>query len=310
MTPAQLDRLAGAATHFSGTQLLLNEIFSSHAMVHSHRTAIVHKKHRLTYKEVDRLSNQVAHRLRVLGAHSDRVVGVMMKQGWEQVVATVGVLKSGAAYLQLNPDLPTDHIWYLLKRWHSTVVLTQPHLERGLRWPESIRPICLNETSRGSVYDRPLKTQQKPEDPICIAYDIGSNANKAAMLDHRGAADTVIAINNRLAIDPCDRVLTLSDSGMDRSVYDIFGSLAAAATMIIPDDCARVDPARLADLIKQEQVTVLNSGAALLEKLTLYASARNASDLESLRLVLLGSGRIPITLTAEIRALLPKMQLA
>src|SRR5207244_12468241 len=107
---------------------------------------------------------------------------------------------------------------------------------------------------------------QRPDDLAYVIYTSGSTGQpKGVMIDHQGAVNTILDINERFAVGPQDRVLALSSLSFDLSVYDIFGMLAAGGTMVIPDAEARRDPAHWASLLLQEQVTIWNTVSALME---------------------------------------------
>ena len=107
---------------------------------------------------------------------------------------------------------------------------------------------------------------------------------------------------------PEDRVLALSSLSFDLSVYDIFGTLAAGGTIIIPSASATRDPAHWAEVMVQEQVTVWNSVPALMAMLVEYAAGRPEVLPHALRLVLLSGDWIPVTLPDRIKALVEGVQ--
>src|SRR5581483_7552453 len=97
----------------------------------------------LTYRDLEIFSRDLGMSLRQLGARPDTLVGVVMDKGWEQVVAVLGILRSGAAYLPIDPQLPRERLWYLLERGEVQLVVTQPWIERDLAWPDGIRCLCI-----------------------------------------------------------------------------------------------------------------------------------------------------------------------
>ena len=128
------------------------------------------------------------------------------------------------------------------------------------------------------------------------------------MIDHRGAVNTILDINRRFSVAAADRVLALSSLSFDLSVYDIFGTLAAGGTIIIPDVSGVRDPAHWAEIVAQEKVTVWNSVPALMELLVEYLSGRPGVSLHSLRLVLLSGDWVPVSLPDRIKALAKDVQ--
>ena len=156
------------------------------------------------------------------------------------------------------------------------------------------------------IDEHPLEPVQGPEDLAYVIYTSGSTGlPKGVMIDHRGAVNTIVDINQRFGVGPADRVLALSSLSFDLSVYDIFGTLAAGGTIIMPDASATRDPAHWAELMVQEQVTVWNSVPALMEMLVEYARGPPEFLPRALRLVLLSGDWIPVTLPEPLTALLP-----
>ena len=130
----------------------------------------------------------------------------------------------------------------------------------------------------------PLDQVQRAEDLAYVIYTSGSTGvAKGVMIDHRGAVNTILDINRRFKVAAADRVLALSSLSFDLSVYDIFGTLAAGGTIIIPDVAGLRDPAHWAEIVAQEKVTVWNSVPALMELLVEYLSGRHGVSLHSLR---------------------------
>ena len=302
---AQLEQRAAVnATEDAVPRGLLHEPFAAQAAQRPDQLAVVSPNHRLTYDQLYRRSNQVGHRLRELGARPNRLVGVVMEKGWEQIVAALGVLASGSAYLPIDPSLPQERVRYLLEQGQVETVLTQPWLDERLEWPSSVRRLVIGDAAWQGVADRPLKPVQGPNDLAYVVFTSGSTGlPKGVMIDHRGALNTCADINRRFGVGPGDRVLALSSLWFDLSVYDIFGLLAAGGTCVLPSNEARRDPAHWAKLIEREGVTLWDTVPALMELLVEYLAGRSGSLPGSLRLVLLSGDWIPVTLPDRLRAL-------
>ena len=119
------------------------------------------------------------------------------------------------------------------------------------------------------------------------------------MISHQGAVNTILDINQRFGITEQDSVLGLSSLSFDLSVYDIFGTLAAGATLVIPDAELTKDPAHWANLIHQHKVTIWNSVPALMQLLVEHLEATEQKT-DSLRLVLMSGDWIPLNLPERI----------
>ncbi len=300
----QEQRTAINATQAPVPAGMLHTLFAEQASQRPLQPAVIAPDRTLTYAELDRLSNRVGHRLRQLGAGPNRLVGVVTEKGWEQVVAVLGVLRSGAAYLPIEAGLAKERLWHLLEHGGVQLVLTQPGLDQILEWPEGIQRLCVDTAEGQGSEETPLDTAQGPEDLAYVIYTSGSTGlPKGVMIDHRGAVNTILDINHRFGVGPTDRVLALSSLSFDLSVYDIFGALAAGGTIIVPKPSGTKDPAYWADLLAREKITLWNSVPALMELLVEYVSGRAGTLPRSLRLVLLSGDWIPLTLPEQIKAL-------
>ena len=95
--------------------------------------------------------------LRRLGARPDSLVAIVMEKGWEQVAAVLAVLEAGAAYLPIDPDLPKERRWFLLRQGDADLVLTQPCVRDRLEWPTDIQcvPVEAIDASANDADERP-----------------------------------------------------------------------------------------------------------------------------------------------------------
>ena len=302
---AQLEtRAAVNATEAPVSSEMLHTLFGAQVPQRLKQAAVVSSSRTLSYEELCNRSNQVGRLLREKGAQANRLVAVVMEKGWEQIVAVLGILQSGAAYLPVDPLFPEERRWYFLENGEVRLVLTQSWLEEKLEWPEGIERFCVDKMEAGDEETHPLEPVQKPDDLAYVMYTSGSTGlPKGVMIDHRGAVNTILDVNKRFAVGPEDRVLALSNLNFDLSVYDIFGTLAVGGTIVLPEAKRTKDPAHGTDLIATEQVTVWNSVPALMRMLAEYLPNRSDAMLQSLRLVLLSGDWIPLDLPDQIKAL-------
>jgi amino acid adenylation domain-containing protein len=290
-------RAAANATAAPVPEVLLHELFAAQAQQRPAQIAVVDARARLTYGELDAKSNGLAWRLRALGVQPNQLVAVIMEKGWEQAVAVLGVLKAGAAYLPIAPVLPAARQRYLLENGDVAMILTQSWLQ-----PDSQGMMRLDvDTIEPST--EPLLMVQQPGDLAYVIYTSGSTGlPKGVMIDHRGAANTVLDINQRFGVGPDDRVLALSSLSFDLSVYDIFGVLAAGGTIVLPEEAADRDPSRWLELVHREGVTVWNSVPALMSMAAEYGQPLG----DTVRLVMLSGDWIPLSLPERIWELAPR----
>ncbi|ELR97624.1 non-ribosomal peptide synthetase [Gloeocapsa sp. PCC 73106] len=282
---------------FTEKDSLLQDLFFAQVPVRGNKSAIVTSDFTLTYQELSDRSLTIAHQLQALRVQPNQLVAIVMEKGWEQIVATLSILASGAAYVPIDPGLPTERRFLLLQETQVQQILTQSWLHTSLTWPENLQIICVDKINPHPISELPSQTT--PQDLAYIIYTSGSTGTpKGVMIDHQGAVNTILDINQRFNITAEDKVLALSSLSFDLSVYDIFGTLAAGGTLVIPDADKTKEPNHWRELITQYGVTIWNSVPALMQMLLSQPFSS-----QSLRLALLSGDWIPLDLPEQIRTI-------
>lgn len=289
---------------------MLHTLFAKQATKQPNQTAIISSTLNLSYADLSYRSILISNLLLQNGALPNTLIAVVMEKGWEQVVAVLGILNSGAAYLPIDPSVPKERLWHLLEDGGVRLVLTQSCLEQKLEWPEDIKHFSVGEQKLSDGDFRPIESVQTHSDLAYVIYTSGSTGKpKGVIVDHRGPVNTILDMNKRFEIGPEDRVLALSNLNFDLSVFDIFGTLAAGGTIVLPDHSGAKDPGHWLKLMKREKVTIWNSVPMLMQMLVEYVSGRIDSGPESLRLVLLSGDWIPLELPDKINRIANNAQL-
>ncbi|THF85586.1 amino acid adenylation domain-containing protein [Deinococcus sp. KSM4-11] len=289
--------------------LTLPRLFENRARTHPDSPALLMAGQELTYGDLDRHSAAYAALLQREGAARDgrgrpRPVAVVCERGFAGVVGVLAVLRAGGAYLPIDPDLPTARLQTLLRDSGANHVLTQPHLAATLAWPPGLVVTAIGDSLPPGTL-QPVEID--PGDLAYIIYTSGSTGTpKGVMVDHRGAVNTVLDVNDRFGVNAGDRVLGLSALTFDLSVYDLFGSFAAGAALVLPDHAGRRDPQHWLSLLTTLGVTIWNSVPALLEMLLEVAPL---AEVQRLRLILLSGDWIPLGLPPRVRSGLPNARL-
>jgi amino acid adenylation domain-containing protein len=305
-----VQRNAINATEASISEELLHELFAAQVQLRGNELAIISSERNLTYQELCDRSNQVGHRLRKLGATPNQLVAVVMAKGWEQIVAVMGILAAGAAYVPIDPNLPQERFSYLLENSQAGIVLTQSCLDKKLSWPEGIVRLCLDIEDFAQESKEPLQPVQTPDDLAYVIYTSGSTGlPKGVMITHRNVVNVVVHTNQRFNVSSQDRILALTALNHDLSVYDIFGLLSVGGTIVMPDASALKDPSHWAELIVRERVTLWNSVPAMMEMLVDYAQSNSVALPSSLRLAIMGGDWLPVSLPNRLKALVPEVQI-
>ncbi|MEO1560282.1 MAG: amino acid adenylation domain-containing protein, partial [Cyanobacteria bacterium J06632_19] len=281
------------------TQPLLHKLFFHRVTLNPDKPAIVTSNLSLSYQELSDRTQTLAIELQELGVQQNQLIAVVMCKGWEQIVAVLGILTAGAAYVPIDPELPKERRFQILQQAQINYVVTQPWLDDSLEWENNITRIVVENKNVETFHGTSLHL--KPSSQLAyIIYTSGSTGlPKGVMISHQGAVNTILDINQRFKVTEKDSILALSSLSFDLSVYDIFGTLAAGATIVIPDADLTKDPAHWANLIHQHKVTIWNSVPALMQLLVEHLESTE-QKIDSLGLVLMSGDWIPLNLPERI----------
>ncbi|MFG2352040.1 amino acid adenylation domain-containing protein, partial [Streptomyces phaeochromogenes] len=246
----------------------LPELFEAQARLTPDAVALVFEDEELTYAELDARADRLARHLIAQGAGPETVVAVVLDRGIELMVALWGVLKTGAAYLPVDPGYPAERIALLLEDAAPTVVLDDP--EAVARWSAS--------GDAGRV-DRVVDGQST----AYVIYTSGSTGRpKGVLVSHRSIVNRLAWMRDQYGIGPDDRVMQKTPTVFDVSVWELFCTLISGATLVMARPGGHRDPAYVAGLVREQRVSVLHFVPSMLDAFML---APGAGELPSLRLV-------------------------
>lgn len=283
----------------------LHELIESHTG-HGDTPAVVCGQRMLSRAELEASANRLAHRLGELGVGPETIVGVCLPRSPELVVAIIGVLKAGGAYLPLDPDYPPQRLRLMLDDAGCVAVVTEEALRSGLGDARATL-LCLDSEELDGYPARRPEVAVGPENLAYVIYTSGSTGDpKGIALQHRGAVNNFTDFNDRFGIGQGDSVLSVSSPSFDMSVYDILGLLAAGGTVVLPEPELVRDPPAWARLLRDHQVTVWHSAPALLELLVDYVEHASDAAPRHLRLALVGGDWIPVGLPGRLSRIAPQ----
>lgn len=262
--------------------------------------AVISRQKKLTYFELGHYTNGIAHMLINENVKRNTLVAVVMDKGWEQIVAVNAILRAGAAYLPIDAENPDDRIQFLLKDADVRVVLTQSWVEEKVTWPSEVKRICIDDLMVGEMNTTDVSIISKPDDLAYIIYTSGSTGKpKGVMIDHRGAVNTILDVNQRFDVSKEDICFALSNLNFDLSVYDIFGLLSVGGTIVIPEADLIKEPKHWQELVQRYQITVWNSVPAFME---MFMEHLTKEDIKlPLKLIIMSGDWIPLDLPQTIR---------
>jgi pyochelin synthetase len=285
---------------------LLHEPFLAQVPLRPRQPAVITSAGTVDYAGLAAAARAVAQQVNP-GAEPvpDDLVGVVANKSVQQVVAAYGVLLAGKAYLPVNPALPTQRLHQILADGDVTVAVTTAEVDQRLEWPGDVRRVRVPDRSEPPPASG---APASPDDLAYVIYTSGSTGQpKGVMIEHRAALNTVVDINERFGVRDTDRVFGLADLSFDLSVYDLFGTHAAGATLVLPDADKVNDPAHWAELMTEHGVTVWNSVPAQMQMLVEHLEAGGKVP-PDLRLVMLSGDWIPVDLPDRINDLWPEAE--
>lgn len=287
----------------------LSGLFVNSVARHPHALALIAADRTFTYTQLYQAAVNVAQQLLPLTQGRNELVAVGLEKGWEQAVACLGILLSGAAYVPIDPDLPQQRQSALFTQSGVSLVIVGALPATVPATPDAPQFLSLYTLLEASPEPVEL-IEPKQDDLAYVIFTSGSTGTpKGVAIDHQGACNTLIDLNKRFGVGPHDRVFGLSSLSFDLSVFDIFGTLAAGATLVIPAKEATHDPGEWCRLILEHGVTLWNSVPALMGLLIDYAHARKIDLSTTLRLVMLSGDWIPLPLVTQVRNALPGAEL-
>jgi amino acid adenylation domain-containing protein/non-ribosomal peptide synthase protein (TIGR01720 family) len=269
----------------------LHELFEAQAGRTPEALALVEGETSLTYAELNRRANRLAHALRDLGVGPEVRVALCVERSAEMIVALLGILKAGGAYVPLDPDTPAERLAFLLEDAlcgvAAPLLVTQASLAG-----------CLPETrARTLVLDDPSWRSSRSDDPASgagaesLAYVIYTSGStglpKGVMVRHGSAVAYVRAMSAVYGIGPGDRAVQFASISFDASVEEIFTALSRGASLAVRTGVD--EPAEL--LRRHERLQFLSLPTAYWHQL---AAAVDCGGLElpaELRLVVIGGER-------------------
>ncbi|UJW29940.1 amino acid adenylation domain-containing protein [Saccharothrix sp. AJ9571] len=205
----------------------------------------------LTYGELNAWANRIAWHLGARGAGPEVIVGVLLPASIRAIVTLLGVLKSGAAYVALDPDLPAARRRFLLEDTGAALVVAEPGADLPDGWED--RVVEFGDHATEPAHD-PGKAVH-PDGLAYIAYTSGSSGMpKGVQATHGAVATHLRFLRGEYAFGPDDVATALAGLGFDASVREIFGTLTAGARLVLPGDR---DPAAIVRLLESARVTVV-----------------------------------------------------
>jgi len=283
----------------------IHDLFARQAERTPESPALIDDRKRLSYRELNRRANRIGHYLQGLGVGPETVVGVCLGRSVEMIVALMGVLKAGGAYLPLDPESPPDRLGFMLEDACVGVVLTQRESEKRLPvfWGQTI---CLDEewARIDEESECEPESEVEPENPAYMIYTSGSTGRpKGVMVRHRGLVNYTLDICRQLGLLEGEgkrlQFATVSTITADLGNTCIYPSLLSGGCLHILSYEAATDGMRFEEYLRREPIEVLKIVPSHLSAL-LGSQPKGVKMLPS-RYLILGGEALSFELAEQIK---------
>ena len=275
---------------FPGTDCL-HHGFEAQARRRPDAVAVVSEGERITYAELDRRANQLAHALLERGVTPETLVGLCVERSAATVVGILGILKAGAAYVPLDPTYPADRLAFMVADSRMPIAITQRHLVERL--PAEGVALLVLEDAAEHLARQPTRAPGVPVTAEGLAYVIYTSGStgrpKGSLLPHGNVTRLFEATEAWFHFDEHDVWTLFHSYAFDFSVWELWGALRYGGRLVIVPYLTSRSPDAFYQLLHDERVTVLNQTPAAFRQL-IQAEERLAPAVPplSLRYVIFG----------------------
>ncbi|NBD28385.1 non-ribosomal peptide synthetase, partial [Paenibacillus glycinis] len=273
----------------------IHGLFEAQAERTPDNIAVVFEEQQLTYRELNARSNQLARVLRDKGVQPDSLVGIMAERSLEMIVGIMAILKSGGAYVPIDPEYPEERIRYMLEDSGADLLLTQRHLVKQYDFQGEL--LCIEEASCIKRDESNLKSGMRSHHLAYVIYTSGTTGKaKGVGIEHKAILNTLEWRKREYAFTESDRAIQLASYSFDSFVSSFFTPILSGASAILLKETH--NPAVILEVIEKQKITHLFSVPtlyhAILEQL-------GHNEGRSLRIVTLGGERVTRQLVEQSR---------
>nr|WP_211264344.1 non-ribosomal peptide synthetase [Streptosporangium amethystogenes] len=297
------------------------ELFEAQAARTPDRIALAFGDVELSYAELDARANRLARYLAGRGVGPESVVAVVFERTVDLVVALLGVIKAGAAYLPIDPHYPADRIAYVIADSAAVCLLTGEGMrerlrdfEVGLKDPTGVPVVFLDDPAvadelagyaDGDLTDGERTAALLPEHPMWVIYTSGSTGRpKGVLVEHRAIVNFLASMQNRFALNADDRLLAVSTHGCDMAGFEFYLPLVNGARLVLAAQEQVLDPWALRSLIRSTGTTMVHATPSLWRGLV--ADAGDQVDWTRIR-AMIGAEALPSDLARVLLSRTPTL---
>jgi len=253
----------------------VHELFEAQVRKTPRAVAVVCEETELTYAELNRRANQLAHHLRGLGVGPDTRVAISVERGFAMMVGVLGVWKAGGAYVPLDPAHPTERLQLMLKDSAPLVLLTQDHLRGRFSRINGAMPV-IDLAAEAPPWSKQPETNPERSsagvDAHHLAYVIYTSGStgmpKGVMIEHRGVCNLAVSQIRSFSVEPDSRILQFASFSFDACVWEIVMALCRGASLRFAPRGTVLTEEALTEAIARNGITHVTLPPAMLAALS------------------------------------------
>ncbi|HKR11124.1 MAG TPA: amino acid adenylation domain-containing protein, partial [Pyrinomonadaceae bacterium] len=253
--------------------------------------ALIFEDRQLSYRELNCRANQLANYLQELGVGPESLVTLYLDRSAEMVIAMLAVLKAGAAYLPLDMSSPAERVAFMLQDAGASVLVTQQRFVAELSGAGAVKLVCL-DTEQARIAEQSAAQPDSgvgPENLAYVIYTSGSTGEpKGTLLTHANVTRLLAATQDVFRFDERDVWTLFHSYAFDFSVWELFGPLLSGGRVVVVPYLVSRSPAEFYQLLRREQVTVLNQTPSAFRQLLVVDEQKEQREPLALRLVIFG----------------------
>jgi amino acid adenylation domain-containing protein len=261
----------------------LHQLFEAQVERAPEAVAVIFEGQHLTYRELNRRANQLAHHLRQLGVGPEVLVGLCVERSLDMMVGLLGILKAGGAYVPLDPAFPAERLAFMLEDSQAAVLVTQQHVLARLTAPGT-RVVCLDadaavlaRNSEANPFSGVTSAQR-----AYVIYTSGSTGKpKGVQILHRAVVNFLLSMRQQPGLRAEDTWLAITTLSFDIAALELFLPLIVGARVVVASRETVINGAALAETLRREQVTVMQA-TPVTWRLLLEAGWAGKADLKIL----------------------------
>jgi len=239
----------------------IHQLFEEQVARHGNKTAVESAGRKLTYAELNRMADRLAAQLRERGVKRGDLVGVCLERSVEMVAGVLGILKSGAAYVPMDPAFPTERLGYMVEDAHMPVIVTQESLVKHLP-PHQAQVVLID----GRIPDASVTTLPPVsggEDRAYVIFTSGSTGRpKGVQIPHRAVINFLNSMRREPGMVPDDVVVSVTTLSFDIAGLEIFLPLTTGATVVVASRETVTDSRLLSEELQRTRATLMQATPA------------------------------------------------